>query len=86
MDRFHQITRLSSMIQKLCLALIVLLSISCSEDELSPSESFFKIYDDSNFDVSYKPIDVAEVVDGYIILTATDQPNSNFDGIRLIKV
>ncbi|MEP5162074.1 hypothetical protein, partial [Ekhidna sp.] len=66
--------------------IVFIVLTACSDDEPSLSESFFKIYDDSNFDVGYDPIDVIEVNNGYIILSATDQPNSNFDGIQLIKL
>lgn len=59
---------------------------SCSENEPSLSESFLKIYDDSNFDVSYHPIDVVETVDGYIILAGTELSNTDFTGVQLIKV
>ncbi len=59
---------------------------SCSDDTLSLSESFIKIYDDSNIDVSYRPIDVVETIDGYIVLSGTELTNTDFMGIRLIKV
>ncbi|MEO9482406.1 MAG: hypothetical protein ABJG47_03130 [Ekhidna sp.] len=60
--------------------------ISCSDDEPALSESFLKIYDDSNIDVSYRPIDVIETIDGYIILSGTELSNTDFMGIRLIKI
>lgn len=59
---------------------------SCSETEPSLSESFLKIYDDSNFDVNYHPIDVVETIDGYIILSGTELSNTDFTGVQLIKV
>lgn len=58
----------------------------CSDDEPALSESFLKIYDDSNIDVSYRPIDVVETIDGYIILTGTELSNTDFMGIRLLKI
>lgn len=67
------------------IGLVICLS-SCSEEEPSLTESFFKIYDNSNFDLSYDPIDVVEIIDGYIILTGTEQDNSDFDGIQLIRL
>ena len=57
---------------------------SCSEDEPALSESFFKIYDDSDFDVSYNPIDVVEVEGGYIILTGTERNNTDFICVLII--
>lgn len=68
------------------LILCSLFITSCSEEEAPLSESFFKIYDDSNFDLSYDPIDVVETVDGFVILTGTEISNSDFDGIQLIKL
>lgn len=66
--------------------LFVLLIIGCSEEELAADEAFFKIYDESTFDLDFDPIDVVEVNDGYVILTGTEQLDSDFDGIQLIKV
>ncbi|MEP1035409.1 hypothetical protein [Ekhidna sp.] len=70
----------------LFLFLAVIFLGGCADDEPALSESFLKIYDDSNIDVSYRPIDVVETVDGYIILTGTELSNTDFMGIRLIKV
>ena len=60
--------------------------MSCSDDEASLTESFFKIYDDSDFDLAYDPIDVVETADGYIILTGTEISSSDFDGIQVLKI
>lgn len=62
------------------------LCVSCSSESLSLSDSFLKIYDDANFDLDYDPIDVVEVIDGFVLLTGTDVSNSSLDGIQLIKV
>ncbi len=68
-------------------ALFSFLSIvACSEEETTLTESFFKIYDDSDFDLAYDPIDVVETTNGFIILTGTEISSSDFDGIQLIKV
>ncbi|MEP5611286.1 MAG: hypothetical protein ABJP45_03510 [Cyclobacteriaceae bacterium] len=66
--------------------LAILLLFGCSEDGPILSESFFKIYDDSNIDLSYHPIDVVETVDGFIILSGTELTNTDFQGVQLIKV
>ena len=84
--KYYHTVKFRSKIRKVFFLALVSLFFSCADEEPSLSESFLKIYDDSNFDVGYDPIDVVEVIDGYIILTATDQDNSSFDGIRLIKV
>lgn len=64
---------------------VVLCVLGCSDEEPAASDSFFQIYDDSNYDLGYDPIDVVEVIDGYVILAGTEQANSDFDGILLLK-
>lgn len=81
-----QIIRLKSQIKKVLLLAVIPLMFSCADDEPSLSASFLKIYDDSNMDVSYKPIDVVETVDGFIVLTGTELSKSDFMGIRLLKI
>lgn len=63
-----------------------LVLFSCSDEEPGLTESFFKIYDDSNADLSYDPIDVVETIDGFIILTGTELNDEDFQGVQLIKV
>ncbi len=82
----YQTSKSSASVIGVLFLLFMSLISGCSDDEPSLSESFFKIYDDSNFDVSYRPIDVVETVDGYIILTGTELSNSDFMGVRLIKI
>ncbi|MEM8938494.1 MAG: hypothetical protein AAGC64_04000 [Bacteroidota bacterium] len=62
------------------------LFFSCSEEETSLTDSFFKIYDNSDFDLGYDPIDVIEVSNGYIILSGTERSDTDFDGILMIKI
>ncbi len=63
----------------------ILILLGCSDDGPSLSESFLKIYDNSNFDLSYHPIDVVETIDGFIILSGTELTNTDFQGVQLIK-
>lgn len=65
---------------------VIASTISCSDEEIALTESFLKIYDASDMDVSYNPIDVVEIIDGYIILTGTERSNTDFMGVQLIKV
>lgn len=60
--------------------------ISCSEEEPSLTESFFKIYDDSNADISYHPIDVVETTEGYLVLSATELSSTDFNGVELLRI
>ncbi|WP_420317693.1 hypothetical protein [Ekhidna sp.] len=80
MKKYYHIVRITSFFA-LSLALL-----SCTDDEPALNESFFKIYDDSNLDVSYRPIDVVETVDGFIILAGTELSKSDFMGVKLIKI
>lgn len=82
----YHISNSASIIKALLLLIPILLTSGCSDDEPALSESFLKIYDDSNIDVSYRPIDVVETVDGYIILSGTELSNTDFMGIRLLKI
>ncbi len=67
-------------------ALFASIFVSCADEEPSLTESFLKIYDDSDFDLSYDPIDVVEVTNGYIILSGTEREDTDFDGILLMKI
>lgn len=73
------------MLTRFRLGFIILLIVSCSDDTPSLSESFFKIYDNTNFDLSYHPIDVVETIDGFIILAGEEESSTDFQGVLLIK-
>lgn len=66
--------------------LILPILLSCADENPDPKESFMKIYDDSNSDLSYKPIDVVETTDGFIVLTATELTKTDFSGVQLLKI
>ncbi|MFK7951597.1 MAG: hypothetical protein AB8B73_02025 [Ekhidna sp.] len=68
-----------------CLLIGVLFS-GCSDEEVPLSESFIKIYDNSNADLSYHPVDVAETINGFITLSATELSRSDFNGVQLLKM
>jgi hypothetical protein len=72
--------------KKLLTLLIPLLFLGCSDEGPSLTESFFKIYDDSNADISYHPIDVVETIDGFIVLSAAQLPNTAFGGVQVMKI
>lgn len=80
MFKYHLRVRALTMIAIGCLF------FSCSEEETSLTDSFFKIYDDSDFDLSYDPIDVLGVSNGYIVLSGTERSDTDFDGILMIKI
>ena len=72
--------------RKIALLLLPLFFLACSDDDISPSGSFSKIYDHSVYDLSFDPIDVVETVDGFIILTGIELEGSDFQGVQLLKV
>ncbi len=54
------------------LLLLVAALSACSKSEVSPEAVFFKVFDDSNSDRSYYPVDMLELSDGgFYILAAT---------------
>lgn len=65
---------------------LLLFVFGCGDEDLQLTESFFKIYDDTNADLSYNPIDVEETIDGFIVLTGTEVSNTDFQGIQLLKM
>jgi hypothetical protein len=58
----------------------------CSEEAFEPGDSFSKIYDHSNGDLSFRPVDVAPLGDGYIILTEKNLDNSDFTGASIYVI
>lgn len=84
--KYYHTAKPGSIFKMSFLLVLIPLLFSCADDEPSLSESFLKIYDDSDLDVNYKPIDVVETVDGFIILTGTELSKSDFMGVRLLKI
>lgn len=72
--------------KKFTLLFLSALLMACSEDDISLSDSFFKIYDHSDYDLSFDPIDVVETVDGFIVLTGIELESSDFQGVQLMKM
>ncbi len=70
------------------LSLLSFAVLSCSE-ESNPafdSENFTSIFDNYNFSVDYKPIDMVQTSDGgYLVLGSRKLDDSNFSGIYLLK-
>lgn len=58
-----------------------------SDNEVEPTLSFLKIFDNNDFNASFIPIDVKQTADGgYLILASTRVEDSNFTGVYLMKV
>ncbi len=73
-------------IMKKMLFLFSVLVIGCSEDLPGPKESFFRIYDDANATLDYRPIDVVETTEGFIVLAGTVLDDTDFSGVQLIQL
>lgn len=70
------------------LVLSLVLLTSCLESSTSELEenSFVRIYDNADFNASFKPIDVQQTADGgYLLLSTKRLPDSNFAGVFLVK-
>ena len=59
---------------------------SCSDDLDLQQNSFTRIYDDSNAEVDYRPTDIAETANGFIIIAENEIDQSAFPGIQLLVV
>jgi hypothetical protein len=64
----------------------ILFSCSNESDPQIEKESFSRIYDKSEYNASYFPIDIVQTVDGgYLILGGRKLVNTNFSGIYILK-
>lgn len=60
--------------------------LGCSEEPFELGDSFSRIYDHSNGDISFRPVDVAPLGEGYIILTEKNLTDSDFAGASIYVV
>ena len=73
-------------IRHLFLALVILTGCDISDNDITPDESFLKIFDEGSFGSSFVAVDIKQTSDeGYIILARTRSETSNFAGIYLLK-
>lgn len=64
-----------------------LASCDIKDNDVSPSMSFFRIYDNNQFNASFIPLDVVETTEGgYFILSGTRLESSDFVGVSIIQV
>jgi hypothetical protein len=77
------------MVKRLLLFVPILILFNACLEESTPAldkKAFTKIYDNSNFDASYYPIDMQQTPDGgYLILGGRRLEDTNFSGIYLLK-
>ncbi len=72
----------------LIIALLTACMTSCKdEDMIMDTESYLRIIDDQDYNASFNPISIRETLGGgSIILAGTDAPNSDFQGISIIRL
>lgn len=63
---------------------LLALSSSCSEDIDLTQSSLLRIYDHSNGELGFHPIDLGETPDGYFILAGRVLDQTNFEGIQIL--
>lgn len=73
---------------RIFLPLTLLLSACLEKADLTLEEkSFFRIYDNADFNAAFTPIDIQQTSDeGYLVLAGKRLVNNNFSGIYILKV
>jgi len=66
--------------------LVPIFFFSCKEDNIDPTQSFFKIYDTQRSDVSFRPIDIVQTSEGFIVIAEQEADNSSFMGLQVIQL
>src|SRR5690554_8089253 len=67
--------------------IVITLGCDIGDNVISADASFLRIYDDSQFDGSYIPLDIQQTEDeGYLILAGKRIEESNFIGIQVLKL
>ena len=66
------------------LGLLALLACGPEVEPVLPTDRFTKIYDSEQFDAAYRPLDVAQIDNGYVVLAARRLSDSDFYGVSLL--
>lgn len=75
---------MKSLLRKTMMALLIMSMVACSEDLDLTRTSFIRIYDHSDGELGFHPIDIGETPTGYFILAGTELDQSNFEGIQVL--
>ena len=68
------------------LALVFCLSCDISKNDVLPTNSFTKIYDDNRFEQEYYPLDIIQTADeGFLILAELKNDQSLFTSVYILK-
>lgn len=68
------------------LLVLTALCWACAKENDVPNTSFTKIYDHSNYNLDFHPLDVESLAGGYMILSTTVLDRSQFPGVQLIQI
>ena len=68
------------------LFILFILTTACQQEEFDPTTAFTKIYDSYRGSEGYYPIDFMQTSSGYIILTGQTLDESDYLGVKLIRV
>jgi hypothetical protein len=72
---------------QILLASIILFQLSgCGDDEGIDVNSFAKIYDHSQAEISFSPIDITPLTEGYLILAGKQNQSSTYMGVSLHEI
>ena len=66
--------------------ILFILTTACQQEEFDPTTAFTKIYDSYRGSEGYYPIDFMQTSTGYIILTGQTLDDSDYLGVKLIRV
>jgi hypothetical protein len=70
----------------LLLSILFLSACDIAKNKVEPDASFFKIYENGDFDKAYEPLDIKQTADsGFVILGTTPTDNSSFFAVYLMK-
>lgn len=72
--------------KKILYILSVAILLGCSKEDDVPVTSFARIFDHSNYNLDYRPLDVEETADGYMILSTATLDRSQFPGVQLVQI
>jgi hypothetical protein len=72
--------------KKLYYLIALLILVACKKDDEAPVTSFTRIYDNSNYNIDYRPLDLEEGPDSYVILATTTLDRTQFPGIQLVEI
>ncbi len=72
--------------KKLIYLFSVLLLLACSKEDDAPITSFTRIFDNSNYNLDYRPLDMEQGEGAYTILSTTTLDRSQFPGIQLVDI